>query len=261
MRWPRRRGLLLAIAVAALLSAPGGTWGAHPDDSIAAAREYASVGRVLSRRIDGRTVVLIPVAGPVRPRLSEPFRVGSRWRLYLTLEGARLGINTTPRPGQGVLKLEVTETGSDVRVAVDVAALTSYGTKPTEEGLLLWIEDEATAEHRAQEQEQALPVIGDGPALADTRAAPEPEPDRGGWLRMALLLAAAAGLGLGFRWWRRKGTVPAWVQTARGLLGSAFLAALREKVLGSSTETDKEGIMEASAPETAPEPVELRKTG
>lgn len=262
MRRPRHRGLRLAILGAALLSSPGGTWGARLADSAADTREYASVGRVVSRRVDGRTVVLIPVAGPVRPRLSEPFRVGNRWRLYLTLEGARLGINAKPRPGQGVLDIAVAEAGSDVRIAVDVASLTSYGTKPAEEGLLLWIEDEATAEHRAQEQAQALPVIGDGPTtLSGIEEAPPPEPaGDSGWLRFVLLLVTAAGLGLAFRRWKRKGSMPAWVADAGAFIAAAFVSALRSKVLAGATETDVDD-MEASVPETDPETIELRKTG
>jgi hypothetical protein len=262
MRGPSwRRGLSLALAGAALLSSPGWTRGARPDDRIAVTPEWASVGRVVSRRVDGRTIVLIPVAGPVRPRLSEPFRVGARWRLYLTLEGAQLGINARPRIGAGVLNLTVTEAGSDVRIAVDVSSLTSYGTKPSEEGLLLWIEDEATAEHRAREQARALPVIGEGPRLAAAEPPPEPEPESPGWLRLVLLLVVAAGLGLAFRWWRKRGTMPHWVAAAGVMLGGAFLAELRHKVFGSSTETDGTGEEDVPVPETEPEATQLRKTG
>jgi hypothetical protein len=261
MRRPRRRGLLLAILGAALLSSPGGTWGARLADGPPLAREYASVGRVLSRRVDGRTVVLIPVAGPVRPRLSEPFRVGNRWRLYVTLEGARLGINAEPRLGPGVLDIVVAEAGSDVRIAIDVPSMTSYGTKPAEEGLLLWIEDEGTAEHRAQEQARALPVIGDGPTVDPVREpAPPDPPGSTGWVRFLLLVLAAAGLGLAFRGWKRRGTMPAWVAAAGAMLGTASLSALRSKVFGGATETDTDDT-EAMAPDAVPETIELRKTG
>lgn len=261
MRGPRRRGLLLAVVGAALLSTPGGTRGARRAEAFTVAREYATVGRVLTRRVDGRTVVLIPVKGPVRPRLSEPFKVGNRWRLYLTLEGARVGIIARPRVGEGVLDLTVEETGSDVRISVDVAQLTTYGTKPSEEGLLLWLEDDATAEHRAEEQARALPIIGDGPRLASQDVAPEPEPEGAGWIRLALLLAAAAGAGLGFRWLRRRGTMPAWLESAGAMVGSAFLSELRNKVLGGSTETDDSSETEATSPATEPDVEALRKTG
>lgn len=260
MRWPRRPELLLAIAGAALLSSPGGTRGTRLGDSVGTP-EYATVGRIVSRRVDGRTIVLIPVAGPVRERLSEPFQVGSRWRLYLTLEGARLGIYANPRRGPGVLDISVAESGSDVRISVDIASMTSYGTRPSEEGLLLWIEDEGTAEHRAREQAQALPIIGDGPRLSTSQVAPEPEPGGGGWLRLVLVLAGAAALVLGIRAWKRKGTMPRWVEVAGVFVAGAVVAALRNKVLGSTAETEETPGIETPEPEQEPETTELRKTG
>jgi hypothetical protein len=262
MRWPRRREFLFALAGAALFSTPGGLRGTRLEPATVSAREWATVGRVVSRRVDGRTIVLIPVSGPVRPRLSEPFRVGSRWRLYLTLEGARIGINARPRKGEGVLDLSVTETGSDVRIAIDVKELASYGTKPAEEGILVWIEDDATAAHRAEEQAQALPIIGDGPRLASAEAPPPaPEPEGRGWIPFTLLLAAAAGLGFGFRWWRAKGTMPHWVESAGKMFRAAFVQALRGKVLVTSTETDETSETNEPAQGMEPETNELRKTG
>ncbi len=260
MRWPPRRGVLLALAGAALFSNPGGLRGARLEPATVPAREWATVGRVVSRRVDGRTIVLVPVSGPVRPRLSEPFRVGSRWRLYLTLEGARIGINARPRKGEGVLAVSVEESGSDVRIAIDVKELTSYGTKPAEEGILVWIEDEATAAHDAREQAQALPIIGDGPHLASASPPPPPEPKGYGWLRLIVLVSVAAGLGLGLRWWRSLETTPRWMEavatTTRGLY-----QALRGKVLAPLTETDGTKGTDAPAPEAEPETNELRKTG
>jgi len=262
MRWPPRRGFLLALAGAALVSTPGGLRGARPEPATVSTREWATVGRVVSRRVDGRTIVLVPVSGPVRPRLSEPFRVGSHWRLYLTLEGARIGINARPRRGEGVLAVSIEESGSDVRIAIDVKDLTTYGTKPAEEGILVWIEDDATAAHRADEQAQALPIIGDGPRIAAVEEPPPPpEPEGHGWLRLILFLAVAAGLGLGFRWWRARGTMPTWVETAGHTMQAAFVQAVRGKILGNPAETDENRGMDAPAPEAGPELHEFRKTG
>ncbi|MGD8277917.1 MAG: hypothetical protein PVH00_07815 [Gemmatimonadota bacterium] len=261
MRWPPRREFLLALAGAALFSTPGGLRGTRLEPATVSAREWATVGRIVSRRVDGRTIVLVPVSGPVRPRLSEPFRVGSRWRLYLTLEGARIGINARPRKGEGVLSVSLEESGSDVRIAIDVKDLTTYGAKPAEEGILVWIEDEATAAHDAAEQARALPIIGDGPRLASEPAPPPPpEPEGHGWLRLIVLLAAAAGLGVGLRWLRSRETPPRWLDTA-ATRGRALLEAFRSKVPGRSTETDGTRGMDAPAPEEEPEVNEFRKTG
>jgi len=261
MRWPPRRELLLALVGAALFSTPGGLRGTRLEPATVSAREWATVGRIVSRRVDGRTIVLVPVSGPVRPRLSEPFRIGSHWRLYLTLEGARVGINARPRKGEGVLAVSVEESGSDVRVAIDVKDLTSYGTRPAEEGILVWIEDEATAEHDAREQAQALPIIGDGPRLASAEPPPPPpEPKGRGWLRLAVMVVAAAGFGLGLRWWRMRETTPRWME-AVVTASRGFVRMMRGKVLPKSAETDEARGMDAPAPETEPETNELRKTG
>jgi hypothetical protein len=247
MHWPPRREFLLALVGAALSFTPGESRGTRPGP-VTAAREWATVGRAVSRRVDGRTIVLVPVSGPIRPRLSEPFRVGSRWRLYLTLEGARIGINARPRRGEGVLDLSIEESGSDVRIAIDVKDLTAYGTKPAEDGILVWIEDAATAEHRAEEQARALPIIGEGPRLARAQEpAPAPEPRGHGWLRLVLLLAVAASLGVGLRWWRAGGTLPRWVESAGSMFRAAFRVA-KGKVPGTSTETEETRGMDAPTP-------------
>jgi hypothetical protein len=261
MRWPPRREFLLALAGAALFSNPGGLRGTRLEPATVTAREWATVGRIVSRRVDGRTIVLVPVSGPVRPRLSEPFRVGSRWRLYLTLEGARVGINARPRKGEGVLAVSVEESGSDVRIAIDVKELTSYGTKPAEEGILVWIEDEETAAHDARVQAQALPIIGDGPRLASAEPPPPPPAPKGrGWLRLALMVVVAAGVGMGLRWWRSRETTPRWMTVVASAVRE-LVQAIRGKVLATSAETDGAKGMDAPAPETEPETNELRKTG
>jgi hypothetical protein len=161
-----------------------------------AARRYATVGRIVTRVVDGRTVVLVPIAGTRRLNLSEPFRFRNRSRLYLTIGDAKMGIPAPPRKGEGLLGLEVIERDGDVRITIDVAALGDYGMKPTEGGILLWVDAEAPP--RVVTAQPATPPVG--AAAPKRKEADVPPRDTGGGGLAGLLvlsgLAAMAGVGV-----------------------------------------------------------------
>jgi hypothetical protein len=213
----RARGALFAVAVLLGIGASVGT-------PAPGARDYATVGRIVTRVVDGRTVVIVPIAGPMRVRLSEPFRLRNRSRLYLTIIDAKLGIPAPPRRGEGVLGLQVTETGVNVRIAIDLAALGDYGMKPTEGGILLWVDPEPPL--RPSEAMQGLPAIPAG-TLPEGSDAPAVTGGRG--IALLVLAGLAAGAGIGARRLRAKGGVEAlkdrfetaWGRVVRRSAGAA----------------------------------------
>jgi hypothetical protein len=168
-----------------------------------AARDYATVGRIVTRVVEGRTVVLVPIAGTMRLRLSEPFRLNNRSRLYLTIVDAKLGIPVPPRKGEGVLGMEVTERDGDVRIAIDFRALGDYGMKPTEGGILLWVDPEPPL--RAAPADPAVVPAGvKAPERMEAKASPQ-ESQGGGIAGLLILSGLAAIAGVGVRTLRTEG--------------------------------------------------------
>jgi hypothetical protein len=211
--------MLALVAAAFLMAAPG----------VAAIRwEFATVGNLVARRAEGRTLVIVPIAGPIRMKLSEPFRTGNRWRLYLTIEDARFSIGGSGRPKrpEGVLSLSATEVSGDVRITIEVAKLGDYGARRSEEGLIVWIDDEPRPAASAAAAASGLESVG---ALAAGGAEPAPEPADGGagWGRSLLLTVVAGGLGWAVRYVRRNG-VPDWAASQAG-------PRLRELVFGRAS--------------------------
>jgi hypothetical protein len=218
-----RRGPFLALVAAAFcFAAPGIVY--------ATRREFATVGSLVARRMEGRTVVIVPVAGPIRMKLSEPFRSGNRWRFYLTLEDARLSIRgAKPKRPEGVLALSVTEVSGDVRITIDVAKLGDYGARPSEEGLIVWIDDEPRA---AVNPDAATPVEAPiSPAPQAARSVESADSGGGGLGRMVLLAIVGGGLGWAVRHVRRNG-VPEWGRGAAAQAGPK----LRELVFGRTVQ-------------------------
>jgi len=207
---------LLALAITAVCLLPQHGRGAGPVIPL----DYATVGRVVSRVVDGRTVVVIPVAGAVHPKLSEPIRIGKLWRLVLVIEGARLSIAAPVRQQEGLAALTVEEVGSDVRITADVKRLGDYGTRPSEEGMLLWIDPD-----RRTPVEAAAPATSTaGPASTGATASrtsqehrPAVKRDGSNWGGMIGLVVAAAVAGAVVRHVRRNGA-PAW---SKGLWSKA----------------------------------------
>lgn len=200
MSGPARRARWSRFAVAVALSI--GAWSASPARG---ARDYATVGRIVTRVVDGRTVVLVPIAGTIRLRLSEPFRVRNRSRLYLTVVDAKLGIPAPPRKGEGVLGLEVRERDGDVRIAIDLAVLGDYGMKPTEGGILLWIDPERPL--RIATAEPVTPPKKIETSERREAAAPTGESGGNGWAGFLVLSGLAAMAGVGVRTLRTEGGV------------------------------------------------------
>jgi len=208
-----RRGPMLALVAAAFL------WAAPR--AVAAGREFATVGNLVARRVEGRTLVIVPIAGPIRMKLSEPFRTENRWRLYLTIEDARLSIggSSKPKRPEGVLSLSASEVSGDVRITIEVAKLGDYGARRSEEGLIVWIDD-------APRPAAAAPV--DAVPVASQAATPQGAPEEGdGLARTVLLTLVAGGLGWAVRHVRRNG-VPDWARGAASQAGPR----LRELVFG-----------------------------
>lgn len=211
MRRAPRGNLLLALAITTVCSLPQPARGKEPIDAL----DYATVGRVVTRFVDGRTVIVIPVAGPLQPKLSEPIRVGRRWRLHLVLEDAKLAIVAPARRGEGVASLSVREDGSDVRITVDVDALGDYGARRSEEGLLLWIDAERKTPVEAvpPSTPTTIPLTGGGAmAMPEVARAQEPPArhERRNWVGWIGLVVLAAGTGAAVRSVRRNGW-PDWV--------------------------------------------------
>ena len=206
-----RRGLQFLLVTAAVCTLAGPSRTAARDGF----RDFATVGSIVVRRVESRTVVVIPIAGPVKAKLSEPFRVTNRWRLYLTIEDARMSIRGSKisRP-EGVLAISATEVSGDVRLAVDVTRLGDYGARRSEEGLILWIDDEPRP--RAEMLGSLTGAVESPVVPTLARAAAEPVHARssgGGWLRLVLLGILAAGGGLVLQRVRRDG-LPEWAQAA-----------------------------------------------
>lgn len=230
MRRAPRGSLLLALATTAfcLLPQPARGTGIESDE---AALDYATVGRVVTRFVDGRVVIVVPVAGVLRPDLSEPIRAGRRWRLDLVLEDARLAIDAPARKGEGLAALSVREVGNDVRITVEVNRLGDYGTRRSEEGLLMWID----AERRepvpplSASTPTSIPVTGSAAAPAPVSVAQTPpaRPVRRNWVGWIGLVIAAAAAGGAVRSVRRNGW-PDWVVDLR----SSIASAVRERIGG-----------------------------
>lgn len=204
-----------------------------PDDGRAddarLGRDYATVGRIVVRVVEGRTVIVVPVAGRLQPTLSEPFRVGNHWRVYLTIQDARLSVGGRPRRAAGVLSLDAEEIDGDVRIAIDVDELGEYGARRSEEGILLWIDAErrpviAAAPVVTGSEAESVPPAA-GPAAAQT--APAGGSGRAGLIVLAALAAAAGGV---VRYVRRNG-IPDGVRD----VASGILPAIRERLSGGRT--------------------------
>lgn len=192
-----RGGLLSALAAAVICITPvHGT----ADDTLPG-REYATVGRIVVRRVEGRTMVVVPVAGRVQPTLSEPFRVGDHWRIYLTIHDARLSVGGRPRTPAGLLALNAEEIDGDVRISIDVAVLGDYGARPSEEGMILWINPE-----RRPVRPVTTPLVVNEAASTPEQPQAAPSADEGtGWTGLVVLAVLAAAAGAAVRYVRRNG--------------------------------------------------------
>jgi hypothetical protein len=207
-RAPRGR-LLLALAIAAVCGMPLAGRSAERSDAL----DYA-------------TVVVIPVAGTLRPMLSEPIRTGKRWRLDLLIEDAKLSSGGPVRRPEGLASLTVEEVGSDVRVSVEVNALGDYGARRSEEGMLLWIDAERREPTAAPAgTPMSIPITGATvQSIPESRAQEAPvAPGGTNWVGLIVLAVGAAGAGAAVRHVRRNG-LPAWVDD----LGSNAMPKLRE---------------------------------
>jgi len=228
MRSVPRCGLQFMLVIVALCSVPQ----RGRADGLAVIRDYATVGRVVVRVVDGRTVIVVPVAGRLSPRLSEPMRVGNRWRLDLTIEDARISIAMPRRKSETIESLTVTEVGSDVRITAVVNRLGDYGARRSEEGLLFWIESEGP-----ERAVSSMVPITTSSALAampqEPAPAPAPEQD-GGRFGIIVFAALAAGAGLVVRWVRRNG-VPAWANEVMANTGPMIKA----KLFGAEPDTSR----------------------
>jgi hypothetical protein len=198
VRTPRRVGLLVAFLAAAFLGGPG----SGRAERIAMDRDFSTVGRIVTRVVEGRTVVVIPVAGPARVRLSEPFRISNHWRLYLTIEDARLSFRGSDRKRpEGLMGLEVAEIGNDVRLRIDVRSLGDYAARPSEEGYLVWIDSEPRPVLPA-----ASPLLApSAPVATSSEPVPPRAPGRSPWAGGLFLGLLAAVAGLAVRHVRRHG--------------------------------------------------------
>lgn len=245
-RAPRGR-LLLALATAAVFAvAQAGR--AEPDGAL----DYATVGRVVARFVDGRTVVVIPVAGTLRPRLSEPIRAGRRWRLDLVIEDAKLSIGAPVKRPTGVASLTVEEIGSDVKVSIEVAALGDYGARRSEEGMLLWIDAvrrEPVVAAAAPGSPTSIPITGAAAQPQPVRSSRAQEapvaPESASWTGLIVLAIAAAGAGAAVRHVRRNGW-PAWADDLR-----ANAVPRLRLLLGGGSAADEPDVTEAQ-PDEAP---------
>jgi hypothetical protein len=228
--------MLVASMAAAFLGGPG----SGRAERIAMDRDFSTVGRIVTRVVDGRTVVVIPVAGRVRVRLSEPFRVSNHWRLYLTVEDARLSIQRIDRKRpEGLMGLEVAELGNDVRLKIDVRSLGDYAARPSEEGYLVWIDSESRPVLAA-----SSPLPAEPSTVARTSdPAQAPIPDRSGWAGGLFLGLLAAAAGLAVRHVRRHG-LPSGVAD----LATDAVPRLRKVLFGSPHATTGGSIEKAERP-------------
>ncbi|MCI0437278.1 MAG: hypothetical protein L0271_27130 [Gemmatimonadetes bacterium] len=180
----------------------------------AAPRDFATVGRIGVRVVDRRTVVLVPIAGPMRLRLSEPFILVRRSRLILTIENARLGIGIpAARRQEGTLALGVREVGQDVQVTLEMDRLGEYELKPTEGGILLTIGPDRPAPESLAASAGSMAPAASVHSARTTRPAREvASQESGGSSRLGLLaLAVTAGLAGWLVRRFRSGTLPPWV--------------------------------------------------
>jgi hypothetical protein len=94
-----------------------------------------------TRRGLGRTEVWVVGADLRSYRLSEPFRVHGRWRLYLTLDGAQLAMSVprTPHAMGAVSRIRAEQRPTDVRVIVESGSLGQYGFRAGKDTLVLWM--------------------------------------------------------------------------------------------------------------------------
>ena len=141
-RVPGLAGALLGLAVlvaAPMAAAPAGWSGAHR----VGAQGQPLVRQLGAHRAYGRTEVRVVGTDWRGYRLSEPFRVHGRWRLYLTLDGARLSLYAprTPRVVGVVSKLAAEQRPGGVRITVESSALRPYGFRAAGDTLVVWLGD------------------------------------------------------------------------------------------------------------------------
>jgi len=205
-RFRRAAAALFAVTLAALIPGP------------ATPRDFATVGRIGVRVVEGRVLVLVPIAGSMQLHLSEPFVLAGRSRLILTIQNARLGIGgSVARRSPGLLSLEITEERGDVVVVADVDRLGDYGLTPTEGGILLWIEpDRRTVVTPAPAGSDEPGMERIRAAAAITAATPDGATNGQGRVSMlALLLLALSAATAGWLVRRvRTAGVPAWAGPA-----------------------------------------------
>jgi hypothetical protein len=197
-------------------------------------------------------VVVIPVAGTLRPRLSEPIRAGRRWRLDLVIEDAKLSIGAPVKRPTGVASLTVEEIGSDVKVSIEAAALGDYGARRSEEGMLLWIDAvrrEPVVAAAAPGSPTSIPITGAAAQPQPVRSSRAQEapvaPESASWTGLIVLAIAAAGAGAAVRHVRRNGW-PAWADDLR-----ANAVPRLRLLLGGGSAADEPDVTEAQ-PDEAP---------
>lgn len=129
----------LAVLVAAPVAVAAGRSGAHRIGS----QGQPLVRQLGAHRAYGRTEVRVVGTDWRGYRLSEPFRVHGRWRLYLTLDGARLSLYAprTPRAVGVVSKLAAEQRPGGVRIMVESSALRPYGFRAAGDTLVVWLGD------------------------------------------------------------------------------------------------------------------------
>jgi len=250
MRYSPRRGLVVLLATAALWTLPGPSRAVGRD----VIRDFATVGSILVRRVDKRTVVVVPVKGPLQAKLSEPFRVGSRWRLYLTIQNARMSIRGARiNKAEGVLAIDVSEFSNDVRLTVEMKVLGDYGARRSEEGMILWVDDEPRPVSRmggSIAEDLAAAALAPAPGAPSAKPAAQESRSNGdgGFVRLVLLFVLAAGGGLVLQRVRRDG-LPEWAQAAgprlRQVLGmkaaQGSAAVSPKRATGRAPVTDPRG--------------------
>lgn len=248
-RFRRAAAALFAITLAALI--PG----------TATSRDFATVGRIGVRVVEGRVLVLVPIAGSMQLRLSEPFVMAGRSRLIIRIQNARLAIGgSAARRSPGLRSLEIREERGDVVVSADVDNLGDYGLTPTEGGILLWIEPN----RRAVVSPAGMVEPGDAAAesiRATTTLTSAAPPDgatsgEGGDSTFGLLLLALSAASAGWVVRRvRTAGVPAWAGIAldrsRRWFGYARTAAAMLDVERPDDGCHETG-MEPDPPHTAP---------
>jgi hypothetical protein len=98
--------------------------------------------------------------------------------------------------------MQVTERDGDVRIAIDLKALGDYGMKPTEGGILLWVDPEPPL--RTAPADPA--VVPAGVKAPERMEAASPQESQGGGLAGLLILSGLAAIaGVGVRTLRTEG--------------------------------------------------------